>query len=182
MAPEAQIEKDQEMPVQAPAQGATETQIIGAEEIKAFVTGIEDRFVLQDAKNIDYMYDILFSKNVVKEVRVAENNVDTSVPGKYTIRYEVVVDKDNLAKAQAYITENNINVTAVTEKQDDTKAQEPAAPAHTHTWVEQTSTVHHDATGHYESRQTGTRTVVDKEAWDETVVTGYRCSGRGATK
>ena len=36
-------------------------------------------------------------------------------------------------------------------------------------------TVHHDATGHYE-------TVVDQEAWDETVTTGYKCSGCGATK
>ena len=36
-------------------------------------------------------------------------------------------------------------------------------------------TVHHDATGHYE-------TVVDQDAWDETVTTGYKCSGCGATK
>ena len=36
-------------------------------------------------------------------------------------------------------------------------------------------TVHHEATGHYE-------TVVDQEAWDETVTTGYKCSGCGATK
>ncbi len=36
-------------------------------------------------------------------------------------------------------------------------------------------TVHHEATGHYE-------TVVDHEAWDETVTTGYKCSGCGATK
>lgn len=36
-------------------------------------------------------------------------------------------------------------------------------------------TVHHEATGHYE-------TVVDQEAWDETVTTGYKCSRCGATK
>lgn len=36
-------------------------------------------------------------------------------------------------------------------------------------------TVHHEATGHYE-------TVVDQDAWDETVTTGYKCSGCGATK
>ena len=33
-------------------------------------------------------------------------------------------------------------------------------------------TVHHDAAGHYES-------VVDQDAWDETVITGYTCSGCG---
>ena len=39
----------------------------------------------------------------------------------------------------------------------------------------ETTIVHHEAVGHYE-------TVVTQEAWDETVVTGYTCSGCGATK
>ena len=39
----------------------------------------------------------------------------------------------------------------------------------------ETNVVHHDATGHYE-------TVVTKEAWDEKVTTGYKCSGCGAAK
>ena len=39
----------------------------------------------------------------------------------------------------------------------------------------ETKVVHHDAAGHYE-------TVVIKEAWDETVTTGYKCSGCGAAK
>jgi len=40
---------------------------------------------------------------------------------------------------------------------------------HTHDWVKQTKTVHHDEKGHFEDVQTGTRTVVDEEAWDEPV-------------
>lgn len=39
----------------------------------------------------------------------------------------------------------------------------------------ETTVVHHDATGHYE-------TVVTQAAWDETVTTGYKCSGCSATK
>lgn len=39
----------------------------------------------------------------------------------------------------------------------------------------QTGTVHHEATGHYE-------TQVVQAAYDETVVTGYKCSGCGETK
>ena len=39
----------------------------------------------------------------------------------------------------------------------------------------ETKVVHHDAVGHYE-------TVVTKEAWDEKVTTGYKCSGCGAAK
>lgn len=44
----------------------------------------------------------------------------------------------------------------------------PATQEHTHTWNPVTTTVHHDATGHYED-VVGTKTVVDKEAWDEPV-------------
>ena len=39
----------------------------------------------------------------------------------------------------------------------------------------ETAVVHHEATGHYE-------TVVTQAAWDETVTTGYKCSGCGAAK
>ena len=39
----------------------------------------------------------------------------------------------------------------------------------------ETTIVHHEATGHYEI-------VVTQDAWDETVTTGYTCSGCGATK
>lgn len=39
----------------------------------------------------------------------------------------------------------------------------------------ETTVVHHEATGHNEQ-------VVDQEAWDETVTTGYKCSECGATK
>lgn len=39
----------------------------------------------------------------------------------------------------------------------------------------ETTVVHHEATGHYE-------TVVTQAAWDETVTTGYKCSGCGAKK
>ena len=45
----------------------------------------------------------------------------------------------------------------------------------TGTQTVQTGTIHHDATGHNEQ-------ILVKAAYDETVVTGYRCSGCGATK
>ena len=38
-------------------------------------------------------------------------------------------------------------------------------------------TVHHEATGHNENKW-----VQDSAAWTETVITGYKCSGCGATK
>lgn len=110
-------------------------------------------------------------------------------------------------------------------------ASEPSQPSHTHSWVEQTKTVHHDAeykTVHHDavtaeryvcngceasfesssslsahkkeaikngnSACTSSRVdtvviqaaydekVLVKDAWSETVVTGHKCSGCGATK
>ena len=40
-----------------------------------------------------------------------------------------------------------------------------------------TGTIHHEATGHNEQTW-----VQDSAAWTETVTTGYKCSGCGATK
>lgn len=51
--------------------------------------------------------------------------------------------------------------------------------AHTHNWVPVTKTVYHEATGHYEKVQTGMKTVVDEDAYDEQVDTGkgvYVCN------
>lgn len=45
-----------------------------------------------------------------------------------------------------------------------------AKKEHTHSWT----TVHHDATGHYE-----TTTVTDKESYDEWIFDGYECLGCG---
>ena len=43
-------------------------------------------------------------------------------------------------------------------------------------------TVHHDAVYETQRVKVGTKTVVDKPAWTETVVTGKKCSSCGATK
>ena len=43
-------------------------------------------------------------------------------------------------------------------------------------------TVHHDAVYETQRVKTGTKTVVDKAAWTETVVTGQKCTSCGATK
>ena len=83
---------------------------------------------------------------------------------------------------------------------------QPSAPAHEHNWVAQTKVVHHKAekkrvsvcqacgvqtptSAHMEqhalngeSTQIKSQTVTVKEAYDETVTTGYKCSSCGATK
>lgn len=88
--------------------------------------------------------------------------------------------------------ENNTSNTAETpapdNKQDSTGNSStsdttPSTPEHTHTWTPVTTTIYHEATGHYEDVVVGTRTVVDKEAWDEPMYEwrayGVRCKGCG---
>jgi hypothetical protein len=61
-----------------------------------------------------------------------------------------------------------------------TKPTSEEEPEHTHTWVDVTKTVHHDEKSHTEKKQVGTKTVVDKEAWDENVYkTITKCSACG---
>lgn len=48
--------------------------------------------------------------------------------------------------------------------------------------ISEYKTVHHDAVYETQRVKTGTKTVVDKAAWTETVVTGQKCSFCGETK
>ena len=59
----------------------------------------------------------------------------------------------------------------VKDEESDLKVAEDAEKLKGGKWKEVTKTVHHEEKGHYETEtvQTGTRTVVDKEAWDEPV-------------
>ena len=90
--------------------------------------------------------------------------------------------------AEGNNTGNTVETPAPDNKQDSTGNSStsdatPSTPEHTHTWNPVTTTVHHEATGHYTDVVVGTRTVVDKEAWDEPVYEwrayGVRCKGCG---
>ena len=90
--------------------------------------------------------------------------------------------------AEGNNTGNTAETPAPDNKQDNTGNSStsdttPSTPEHTHTWNPVTTTVHHEATGHYTDVVVGTRTVVDKEAWDEPVYewqyTKTRCKGCG---
>lgn len=53
---------------------------------------------------------------------------------------------------------------------------------HSSHWVTLYKTVHHDAVYETQRVKVGTRTVTDKAAWTETVVTGQKCSSCGKRK
>lgn len=111
--------------------------------------------------------------------------VDTQEDGNNSITVS-----DNIANVSEMKPENNSNEfdnningnsdnNSTDVESDNTSAEsdntmpaydnKPENEAHTHTWNPVKTTVNHGATGHYETVVTGTKTVVDKEAWDEPV-------------
>lgn len=136
-----------------------------------------------------------------------EQSTETATVAKAKDMQMQVKDADNKQESGGTDTGKNDNTTDVTKpaegnntgntaetpapdnKQDNTGNSStsdttPSTPEHTHTWNPVTTTVHHEATGHYTDVVVGTRTVVDKEAWDEPVyewkyMGKTRCKGCG---
>lgn len=98
--------------------------------ISKYLRGLRDRNILEGAKNIDLLAKSESTKHVVKNITVDDSAVDMTKPGKYTARYIVTVDLDNLEKAEAYLAEHPEAMTPVKaepEKDAADKAQAPAA-------------------------------------------------------
>lgn len=88
-------------------------------DISDVVAGIEDHYILQNAKNIDYSHGVTYDKDIVKDVKVESGKVDLSKPGDYKVTYTVKADKKALEeylaeKAEAVNTagENTASDTA----------------------------------------------------------------------
>lgn len=103
---------------------------ITEETIKDTYTGIEDVYVLKDAKDIDYLEWVLYDKDVVKDIKVDSSKVDTSKEGEYKLTYKVTVDCKALTKYTKNTYKNSKNKTvSITKKAtvvDSAKAQELA--------------------------------------------------------
>lgn len=98
--------------------------------IGKYLRGLRDRNILEGAKNINLLAKSESTKHVVKNITVDDSAVDMTKPGKYTAKYIVTVDLDNLEKAEAYLAEHPEAMTPVkTEPEKDAadKAQTPAA-------------------------------------------------------
>ena len=71
-----------------------------------YVSGIDNRAVLEGAKSIDYLSKAESMKNVVTKIDVDDSAVDTAKPGTYKVSYTVTVNVGNLEKAEGYIEEH----------------------------------------------------------------------------
>ena len=102
-------------------------------DIESVVSGLENHYVLQNAKDIDYMYGIEYDKDVVKDIVVDASPVKIAETGKYQIKYTVKVDVPKLQtymeKAKEEKNENKDNTdkkaSADDTSSDDSKEQTP---------------------------------------------------------
>lgn len=118
-----------------------------------------------------------------------DGNKGTTARGTETVETEMNAgnDAEDIHNNNGGSNNNNSNENSTTQPTTTgNNTPTPGTSDHQHNWVAKTKTVHHDEVGHYEEKviekawtekkQTGTKTVVDKKAYDETVETivGYR--------
>ena len=173
-----------------------------------------------------------------KETAEEEKSSDAEVKKEDAAKEEVSEEKTSSNKSSS---NSSTKKTETKSNGSSSSSSSQSKPQHTHTWVAQTKSVYHEATGHYENKwvedsaawdedvyatkvicncgavfdsvdawgqhsaegcyqgyyvddvKTGTihheatghneqKWVQDSAAWTETVTTGYKCSGCGATK
>ena len=178
------------------------------------------------------------TKEEAKKEEKTEKKDDTKKTGTASA---TATTKKEEAKPSSSKSSSSSSTKKTETKANNSSSSNSSKPQHTHTWVAQTKSVYHEATGHYENKwvedsaawdedvyatkvicncgavfdsvdawgqhsaegcyqgyyvddvKTGTihheatghneqKWVQDSAAWTETVTTGYKCSGCGATK
>lgn len=61
--------------------------------IKDTYTGIEDMYVLEGSKDVDYLDGVLYDSSIVKGIEVDSSKVDTSKTGEYKITFSITADR-----------------------------------------------------------------------------------------
>lgn len=61
--------------------------------IKDTYTGIDDMYVLEGSKDVDYLDGVLYDSSIVKSIDVDSSKVDTSKTGNYKITFSITADR-----------------------------------------------------------------------------------------
>lgn len=72
---------------------ATNSTKLDEDAIKDTYTGIEDMYVLEGSKDVDYLDGVLYDSSVVKGIEVDSSKVDTSKTGEYKITFSITADR-----------------------------------------------------------------------------------------
>lgn len=72
---------------------ATNSTKLDEDAIKDTYTGIDDMYVLEGSKDVDYLDGVLYDSSIVKGIDVDSSKVDTLKTGKYKITFSITADR-----------------------------------------------------------------------------------------
>lgn len=72
---------------------ATNSTKLDEDAIKDTYTGIEDMYVLEGSKDVDYLDGVLYDSSIVNGIDVDSSKVDTSKTGNYKITFGITADR-----------------------------------------------------------------------------------------
>ena len=72
---------------------ATNSTKLDEDAIKDTYTGIDDMYVLEGSKDVDYLDGVLYDSSIVKGIDVDSSKVDTSKTGNYKITFGITTDR-----------------------------------------------------------------------------------------
>lgn len=84
---------------------------ITEDDLKDVITGLEDHYVLQGAKNIDYLYGIEYDDSIIEQVDVNADQVQVEEVGDYDIIYTVSVNVTGYLEYQEQTGEETVKAT-----------------------------------------------------------------------
>lgn len=79
--------------VESTKEVATNSTKLDEDAIKDTYTGIDDMYVLEGSKDVDYLDGVLYDSSIVKGIDVDSSKVDTSKTGEYKITFSITADR-----------------------------------------------------------------------------------------
>ena len=79
--------------VESTSKVATNSTKLNEDAIKDTYTGIDDMYVLEGSKDVDYLDGVLYDSSIVKGIDVDSSKVDASKAGNYKITFSITADR-----------------------------------------------------------------------------------------
>ena len=79
--------------VESTNKAATYSAKLDEDAIKDTYTGIDDMYVLEGSKDVDYLDGVLYDSSIVKGIDVDSSKVDASKAGNYKITFSITADR-----------------------------------------------------------------------------------------
>lgn len=79
--------------VESTNKAAAHSTKLDEDAIKDTYTGIDDMYVLEGSKDVDYLDGVLYDSSIVKSIDVDSSKVDASKAGNYKITFSITADR-----------------------------------------------------------------------------------------